>query len=200
MNPRPTVLINFPSSTQSEGTLKPVANFDCNADCQRLRKAMKGLGTDEKAIIDVLARRSISQRLDIVRQFKTLYGLDLIKELDSEISGNFFKVCRSLCLEPEVFDAEELREALEGIGTDEDCLIEILCCRTNAQIAKIKEAYKNGSFGRHNSCDPMITWLPTKHYILLYHLTIYFVSKFLQYTIAIWKRIFKTTPLAISSG
>lgn len=103
---------------------------------------MKGLGTDEKAIIDVLARRSISQRLDIVKQFKTLFGLDLIAELDSEISGNFFKVCRALCLEPEVFDAEELREAVEGIGTDEDCLIEIICCRTNEQILKIKEAYR----------------------------------------------------------
>ncbi|VDM17980.1 unnamed protein product [Hydatigera taeniaeformis] len=127
---------------KSEGTLKPTPNFDCNADCQRLRKAMKGLGTDEKGIIDVLARRSIRQRLDIVKQFKTLYGLDLINELNNEISGKFFKVCRALCLEPEVYDAEELREAVEGIGTDEDCLIEIICCRTNAQIAKIKEAYK----------------------------------------------------------
>ncbi|VDK38174.1 unnamed protein product [Taenia asiatica] len=127
---------------KSEGTLKPAPNFDCNADCQRLRKAMKGLGTDEKTIIDVLARRSISQRLDIVKQFKTLYGLDLIDELDSEIKGKFFKVCRALCLEPEVYDAEELREAVEGIGTDEDCLIEIICCRTNAQVGKIKETYK----------------------------------------------------------
>ena len=107
---------------------------------------MKGLGTDEKAIIDVLARRSITQRLDIVRQFKTLYGLDLIDELDSELSGDFFKVCRSLCLDPEVFDAEQLREAVKGLGTDEDCLIEIICCRTNTQIAKIKEAYKNGDY------------------------------------------------------
>ncbi|KAM7533338.1 hypothetical protein Aperf_G00000126372 [Anoplocephala perfoliata] len=126
---------------KSEGTLKPAPNFDCNADCQRLRKAMKGIGTDEKAIIDVLARRSISQRLDIVKQFKTLFGLDLIAEMDSEISGKFLKVCRALCLEPEVFDAEQLREALEGVGTDEDCLIEIICGRTNAQIEKIKEAY-----------------------------------------------------------
>ncbi|KAL5111960.1 Annexin A7 [Taenia crassiceps] len=132
---------------KSEGTLKPVLNFDCDGDCQRLRRAMKGLGTDEKAIIDVLARRSISQRLDIVKQFKTLYGLDLINELGSEISGKFFKVCRALCLQPEVYDAEQLREAVEGIGTDEDCLIEIICCRTNAQIAKIREAYER-VFGR----------------------------------------------------
>uniref|UniRef100_A0A5K3FA65 Annexin n=1 Tax=Mesocestoides corti TaxID=53468 RepID=A0A5K3FA65_MESCO len=126
----------------SEGTLKPATDFDCNADCHRLRKAMKGLGTDEKAIVDVLGRRSISQRLSIVRQFKTLFGMDLIDKLNDEISGNFFKVCRALCLEPDLFDAEQLREALKGVGTDEDCLIEILCCRTNGQIARIKETYK----------------------------------------------------------
>lgn len=52
----------------------PYGSFDARADAEVLRKAMKGFGTDEKAIIQVLANRNNQQRQQIESQFKTLYG------------------------------------------------------------------------------------------------------------------------------
>ena len=50
---------------QQEGTLKPYAGFDAEADAEKLRKAMKGLGTNEDAITSVLGARSATQRVDV---------------------------------------------------------------------------------------------------------------------------------------
>ena len=59
---------------QVSPTVVPEEDFDPRADAEALRKAMKGLGTDEKAIINVLAYRTNMQRQEIELQFKTLYG------------------------------------------------------------------------------------------------------------------------------
>lgn len=59
---------------QLSPTVTENPNFDPRTDADVLRKAMKGFGTDEKAIIQVLAYRTNLQRQEIANQFKTLYG------------------------------------------------------------------------------------------------------------------------------
>uniref|UniRef100_UPI00398EC67B annexin A5-like n=1 Tax=Pristiophorus japonicus TaxID=55135 RepID=UPI00398EC67B len=124
------------------GIIKDYPNFDANHDAEVLRKAMKGLGTDESAILHVLTTRSSAQRVKICLQYKTLFGKDLVDDLKSELGGKFEKLIVGLLKTPLQYDVSELHNALKGAGTDEKCLIEILASRTNQELRAIIQAYK----------------------------------------------------------
>lgn len=62
-------------------------------DVEALRKAMEGWGTDEAALIKIIANRSNAQRQAIKAQYKATYGRDLIEDL----KGNPWKIRRCLC-------------------------------------------------------------------------------------------------------
>uniref|UniRef100_A0A3P8UR77 Annexin n=1 Tax=Cynoglossus semilaevis TaxID=244447 RepID=A0A3P8UR77_CYNSE len=124
------------------GTIKDFPGADPLKDVEVLRKAMKGFGTDEQAIINLLGSRSSKQRVPLLKAYKTSYGKDLIKDLHSELSGDFRKLVMAMIKSPTEFDAYELNSAIKGAGTDEACLIEILSSRSNAEIKEINRIYK----------------------------------------------------------
>eukprot|EP00050_Salpingoeca_kvevrii_P014297 m.34621 g.34621 ORF g.34621 m.34621 type:complete len:293 (-) comp5679_c0_seq1:111-989(-) len=103
---------------------------------------MKGFGTDESAITNVLGHRTTQQRLQIKLTYKTLYGKDLVSSLHSELSGNYRRVVMALMRSSAERDAYWLRKGMKGMGTDESALIEILCTRENDEIKEIVAAYK----------------------------------------------------------
>ncbi|NXW61547.1 ANX11 protein, partial [Eurystomus gularis] len=131
-----------PVTHGNRGTITDAPGFDPLKDAEVLRKAMKGFGTDEQAIIDCLGSRSNKQRQQIILSFKTAYGKDLIKDLKSELSGNFEKTILAMMKTPVMFDAYEIKEAIKGVGTDENCLIEILASRSNEHIQELNRVYK----------------------------------------------------------
>uniref|UniRef100_A0AC11B422 Annexin A4 n=2 Tax=Caprinae TaxID=9963 RepID=A0AC11B422_SHEEP len=124
------------------GTVKASSGFNAAEDAQTLRKAMKGLGTDEDAIINVLAYRSTAQRQEIRTAYKTTIGRDLMDDLKSELSGNFEQVILGMMTPTVLYDVQELRKAMKGAGTDEGCLIEILASRTPEEIRRINQTYQ----------------------------------------------------------
>jgi annexin A7/11 len=102
---------------------------------------MKGFGTDEDAIISVLCRRPSSQRMEIVRAYKTSYGKCLLDDIRSETSGNFQQLLLSLLVPTHEFLATEIHKAVSGAGTDETALLEVMCMLTNYEIKSIGYAY-----------------------------------------------------------
>ncbi|XP_073956398.1 annexin B10 isoform X2 [Choristoneura fumiferana] len=129
-------------SHQREPTVVGVPNFNAAEDAATLRAAMKGFGTDEQAIIDILTSRSNIQRQAIAQAFTHEYGRDIIEDLKSELGGHFEDVIVALMRPPAEYLCKELHNCMEGMGTDENTLVEILCTRTKKEIAEIVDAYE----------------------------------------------------------
>jgi annexin A7/11 len=82
--------------------------------------------------------------------FSSVYNIthvikqNLQSKLKSELSRNFERVMVSLCLSTSDFLAREMYEAMEGLGTNDDTLIEILCSSTNEEMREINFSYLRG--------------------------------------------------------
>lgn len=56
---------------------------------------------------------------------------DLMADLHSELGGHLRTLVLALMEPKAIYDAQCLRNAMKGIGTNENVLIEILCTRAN---------------------------------------------------------------------
>ena len=121
-------------------------------DADALRKAMKGIGCDKKAITDICSHRTNAQRLEIVKAYKASYGRDLIADLKSELHGKYEDSIIALFTDPIEYDADELRKAMKGMGTNEDTLIEIIASRPAPILAQVKAKF-NEKYKRDLEAD-----------------------------------------------
>ena len=132
----------MPNPIPMQPNIPQINQKKVDEDAAALRKAMKGIGTDEKAIIKIIANRTNRERLAMIESFKRQFNRDLIKDLKSELSGKFEDATLALFKDPIEYDCYSLNKAMKGAGTNEDTLIEILASRPNYYINQIKERYK----------------------------------------------------------
>ncbi|CAF0853823.1 unnamed protein product [Brachionus calyciflorus] len=123
-------------------SLRPFQPFNPSDDAHKLYKAMKGFGTDETTLIDVLCRRTWQQRQEIAHAFKTGYGKDLLKNIKDETKGNFELVFKALLYTPSQLEAHDVKKSIERAGTDEEALVDVICTKTNSEMMQLKAAYQ----------------------------------------------------------
>ncbi|CAK6970018.1 annexin A3a [Scomber scombrus] len=138
-------LVNSPSSFSVQngerGTVKPTATFDAKEDAVSLRKAIEGIGTTEKTLIDILTHRSSAQRQLICDAYQEATGRTLVEDLKGDTNGDFKELLVALVTPPAAFDCHEVMRAMKGCGTTDSILIEIFASRTNEQIKALTEVY-----------------------------------------------------------
>lgn len=86
---------------------------------------MKGFGTDERKITNIVTTRTFEQRQKIISSYEKTIKRNLLNDLKGEISGDFGKVVLNLFKAPYEYLATELYEALNSILKDTDALVEV---------------------------------------------------------------------------
>jgi len=95
-------------------------------DARRLREAMRGIGTRDSVLIDIIGHRTREQRMMIVAEYRRVVGRDLLRDLESETSGNYRSILLKLMMPRDEMLATLLHEAMAGAGTNDGVLIDIM--------------------------------------------------------------------------
>ncbi|XP_068662761.1 annexin-like protein RJ4 [Aristolochia californica] len=111
-------------------------------DAQNIRKAVEGWGTDEKGVISILGRRDAVQRNLIRLAYDELYHEDLVKRLESELSGDFEKAVYRWIFDPAERDAILAHHAVKKPVPDYRVIVEIACTRSPAELFAARQAYQ----------------------------------------------------------
>ncbi|MEE6514981.1 hypothetical protein FKM82_023454 [Ascaphus truei] len=124
------------------GTVKRYVNFEPSNDVEKLAEALAAKGGKHQAILDIVTCRSNDQRQQVISLYKEAFKQDLVQNVKGALSGSLENVIVGLLKTPAEYDAQELKAAMKGLGTNEATLNEILCTRSNLQLREIQARYK----------------------------------------------------------
>lgn len=136
------------------GLMKSTAQYDAS----ELKASMKGLGTDEETLIELVCSRNNEELTEIKKVYKDMFKKDLDKDVAGDTSGNFAKLLLALVQtkrdEPtNVIDYEKIDDDARSLyeagvkrkGTDVATWISIMSTRSVPHLQKVFERYKSYS-------------------------------------------------------
>jgi len=142
-----------PAKTQAQTTLPPAQvnaqhttmgasyGFDAKKEAEQIQAAIRGAGTDEQTLIRALGGRNPKERQMIAKAYFELYAKALDHKLSTDTSGNFRKLLKRLARPPLNVKADYIHAAMEGAGTKNLRLVDVLSQTSNTEINAIKAIY-----------------------------------------------------------
>ncbi|XP_074151044.1 annexin A2 isoform X1 [Sminthopsis crassicaudata] len=151
------------------GLLKTPAQYDAS----ELKASMKGLGTDEDSLIEIICSRTNQELYEINKVYREMYKTELEKDIISDTSGDFRKLMVALAkgkraedgsvIDYELIDqdARELYDAgVKRKGTDVPKWISIMTERSVCHLQKgIVPIFSNIRVNRQKASAHLILFL-----------------------------------------
>ncbi|XP_043995440.1 annexin A2 isoform X2 [Gambusia affinis] len=122
------------------GTIRPFPNFHPDRDAADIQAALER--KDMTALVRILTNRNNAQRQAVAQSFQDKTKQDLSGALKKVLSGQLEELLLQLMMPPEQLEAQRLRAAMAGLGTDEETLLEILCSRSRKTLQEVAAVYR----------------------------------------------------------
>jgi len=122
-------------------------------DCDELRAAMKGLGTNEDTLIEIIASRPPHVLKAIIEKYKQKFNRDLENDVRKETSGTLQKLLiallqcqRSINQNPNQAQCAEIAQEIfkageKKLGTDESVFNKYFCTLSPHELAAVSREY-----------------------------------------------------------
>ena len=152
-------ILNTDQRTQSnQGQIQPTSENKIQKEIIQInpnmigKKRLSKIDTETRIIkdalkwntinfINIICNKTNKERLEMIESYKKQFNRDLVADIESEFSFNFKKTVIALFQDPITYDCFSLNNAMKGITTNEDTIIEIIVTRSKSYINQIKEKY-----------------------------------------------------------
>jgi len=112
------------------------------SDAHDLHKAIKGLGTDDSALVGIVGHRTKEELVSIAYTYEQKYHKTLSNDIKGDTSGNYRKLAVALTKPFPAYLARALHKAVAGLGTDDSALIDLLAFSLGKELVEAGKAYK----------------------------------------------------------
>jgi annexin A7/11 len=106
-----------------------------------IHRATKGLGTDDKALIEAICSRNKAQLRAVDLVYAEKHGKRLRDVIQSECNGDY-KNFLVACVTPVAWNkVHQLKKAMDGAGTDTKQVINVLTSASAAEMVELKKIW-----------------------------------------------------------
>jgi len=102
---------------------------------------VKGLFTHDDKLIEVFGHRNRDHLQLVKTKYKEMFGKNLENEIDAKSMGNFRHILLGLLIPIIPYKTQLLNNAVKGVGTDDEVLIDIITQSSNDELQQIKTLY-----------------------------------------------------------
>ena len=115
-------------------------SYDPSSDIESLNNALSS-PEFESEIIEILCSKTPLELKEITLKFEEKYNKSLRETLQKKLTGKLKELIDALLQDPIEYDANEVFKAIDGFGTDDDSLIELICTRSPDRLKDISKKY-----------------------------------------------------------